>query len=103
MTDEQRGLTSVLESRGLSVAALAQRLKDTHPWDECLGSWHTQEPRQAELCAFPAGVDQRLVELLAARGVQQVFSHQAEAIAASLAGRDVLVATPTASGKTLCY
>ena len=40
---------------------------------------------------------------LRARGLDQLYTHQAEAIAHALGGRNVVVVTPTASGKTLCY
>ena len=40
---------------------------------------------------------------LASRGVDQLYTHQAEAIEHALAGRHTVVITPTASGKTLCY
>ena len=40
---------------------------------------------------------------LAAHGISRLFSHQAEAIAASLAGRDVVLATPTSSGKSVAF
>lgn len=52
---------------------------------------------------FPDSLDARLVAGLAARGIGQLYSHQAEAIAHVLAGRHVVSVTPTASGKTLCY
>src|SRR5690606_36927447 len=35
--------------------------------------------------------------------IAQLYTHQAEAIDHALAGRNVVVVTPTASGKTLCY
>ncbi|MFH1011546.1 MAG: DEAD/DEAH box helicase [bacterium] len=44
-----------------------------------------------------------LTEGLAALGIQQLFSHQADAIAKIRAGGNVVVVTPTASGKTLTY
>jgi ATP-dependent helicase YprA (DUF1998 family) len=44
-----------------------------------------------------------LQRALRARGVTQLYAHQAEAWEAAQAGRHVLIATPTASGKTLCY
>jgi DEAD/DEAH box helicase domain-containing protein len=59
--------------------------------------------REAELAAFPDGLDARLEAALARRGVARLYSHQAEAIQHVLAGRNVVVVTPTASGKTLCY
>jgi len=61
-------------------------------------------PAQAAQCApFPAGLDPRLLGALEARGVTRPYTHQAEAIAHALGGRHVVVTTPTASGKTLCY
>jgi DEAD/DEAH box helicase domain-containing protein len=56
----------------------------------------------AEYGEFPA-IDPRLRAALDVRGVRQLYSHQAEAIEHALAGRHVVVVTPTASGKTLCY
>lgn len=57
----------------------------------------------AQYAPWPADVDARLVEALAARGIEQPYTHQAEAMGHALAGRHVVVVTPTASGKTLCY
>ncbi|MGH9173871.1 MAG: DEAD/DEAH box helicase, partial [Vicinamibacterales bacterium] len=37
------------------------------------------------------------------RGIGQLYTHQAEAFAHVTAGRNIVVTTPTASGKTLCY
>jgi DEAD/DEAH box helicase domain-containing protein len=52
---------------------------------------------------FPEETDQRLRQALAARGIEQLYTHQAEAFRHALAGRNVVTITPTASGKTLCY
>ena len=53
---------------------------------------------------FPAGrPTSGLTKALAARGIQQLYTHQAAAFAHVLAGRNVVTITPTASGKTLCY
>ncbi len=57
----------------------------------------------ARYVPWPADVDARLIEALAARGIEQLYTHQAEAMGHALAGRHVVVVTPTASGKTLCY
>jgi DEAD/DEAH box helicase domain-containing protein len=59
--------------------------------------------RVAAYADFPEGIDPRLVRVLADRGVERPYTHQAEAMAHALAGRHVVVTTPTASGKTLCY
>ncbi|HEX2457099.1 MAG TPA: DEAD/DEAH box helicase [Vicinamibacterales bacterium] len=57
----------------------------------------------AAFAPYPDGVDPRLQGALAARGIEQLYTHQAEAFAHVLAGRHVVSITPTASGKTLCY
>jgi len=57
----------------------------------------------AEYAPFPAGLDDRLKGALDTRGIRQLYTHQAEAVEHALAGRNVVVITPTASGKTLCY
>lgn len=48
---------------------------------------------------LPPALGERLVEL----GLEQLWCHQAEAIDHLRAGRSVVVATGTASGKSLCY
>jgi DEAD/DEAH box helicase domain-containing protein len=59
-------------------------------------------PRPATLVDLP-DADPRLVEGLRLMGIERLYSHQARAFAAARAGRDFVVTTPTASGKSLCY
>jgi len=59
--------------------------------------------REPDWRPFPEWLDPRIRGGLEARRIDQLYSHQAEAIEAARAGRDVVVVTPTASGKTLCY
>jgi DEAD/DEAH box helicase domain-containing protein len=60
-------------------------------------------PREAVHADIPAWLDPRLGTAIRSRGIERLYSHQAEAIEAIRAGEDVVVVTPTASGKTLCY
>lgn len=53
--------------------------------------------------AWPGNVHPDLRAELARRGIDRPYTHQARAIEHALAGRNVVVVTPTASGKTLCY
>src|SRR6266705_1074972 len=59
--------------------------------------------REAIWRDHPDWLDPRIRRGLASRGIDRLYSHQAEAIESIRAGRDVVVVTPTASGKTLCY
>ena len=58
--------------------------------------------REAQFGIF-GRLDRRVAEALKQRGIERLYSHQSEAAGWAMAGRDVVVATPTASGKTLCY
>jgi len=62
-----------------------------------------QPAREAKHVDLPATVDTRLAAVLAKRGITRLYSHQAEAHDRIVAGDNVVIVTPTASGKTLCY
>jgi DEAD/DEAH box helicase domain-containing protein len=57
----------------------------------------------ARYAPFPDGISERLREVLRARGITELYTHQAVAIEHALGRRNVVITTPTASGKTLCY
>ena len=64
---------------------------------------HVIPEASANFSPLPMGLRPDLVAALARRGIERLYSHQAEAYAAVRKGRHLVVVTPTASGKTLCY
>src|ERR1700730_12051616 len=60
-------------------------------------------PVAAQFAPFPESLDDRLRAALVSRGIAHLYTHQAQSIGHAMAGRNVVVITPTASGKTLCY
>ncbi len=64
---------------------------------------HHQPASDGLFADIPGSVEARLAAALERRGIAQLYSHQAECFNHLEAGRDVVVVTPTASGKTLCY
>ncbi|MGE0702776.1 MAG: DEAD/DEAH box helicase [Vicinamibacterales bacterium] len=60
-------------------------------------------PIEAQTVPFPDILDARLRASLESRGIRELYTHQAESLDHAMAGRNVVVVTPTASGKTLCY
>ncbi len=64
---------------------------------------HHQPSADGCYTAIPESIDARLRSALEARGITQLYTHQAEAFEHVAAGRNVVIVTPTASGKTLCY
>ncbi len=59
--------------------------------------------REAQYVPLPAWVRPELSEVYRAKGVAQLYSHQAQAAERVRLGKNMVVVTPTASGKTLCY
>jgi DEAD/DEAH box helicase domain-containing protein len=52
---------------------------------------------------FPKDLDPRVVQAFKSRDIERIYSHQAEVWKLAKKGKNVVVVTPTASGKTLCY
>jgi len=86
-----------------SVDAIVAELRADPRYRDSIVHWHTVPARQARSQPFPSDLDPRIREVLEAKGITEPYAHQARAIELAIAGNDVLVATPTASGKTLCY
>src|SRR3984893_10787810 len=59
--------------------------------------------RDAQWGDFPAWVHPELVSAYTAKGIRRLYSHQTIGAEAVHAGKNVVMVTPTASGKTLCY
>jgi len=52
---------------------------------------------------YPSWVNPQLQSVLKKHGMERLYKHQAQAIRFIRNGKDVVLVTPTASGKTLCY
>jgi DEAD/DEAH box helicase domain-containing protein len=99
-------MNAILHARPLpapvpSGGQLARRLADRYA-DRVTGQF-TIEGQAADLRPLPRDLPPALAGALQARGIRSLYSHQAQAWEAARAGRHVVVATPTASGKSLCY
>ncbi len=59
--------------------------------------------REAKLVPLPDFLPPVLERILRERGIEKLYSHQAACAELARAGKNLVVVTPTASGKTLCY
>src|SRR4030088_901903 len=64
---------------------------------------HVMPATAAQFAPLPSEMRPELVAALAGRGIVRLSTHQADAYHAVRRGRNLVVVTPTASGKTLCY
>ena len=85
------------------LQAIVDALRSDRDFMSCVTRWERIPPREGSYDDLPADLHPILSTTLAERGVERLYSHQAESYHAVRAGRNVVVVTPTASGKTLCY
>jgi len=83
-----------------SVAQFQQWMADP---DSPIRAIRHQPAREGEYEPIPETVAPAIRAMLESRGIPRLYTHQAGAIRLCLEGKNVVVVTPTASGKTLCY
>src|ERR1051326_1781590 len=87
-----------------SLEAVVSQFRAAHREpDSPVRAIHHQPAADGTSIEIPAAVDARLRASPDQRGINRLYSHQAEALEHIEAGRNVVIVTPTASGKTLCY
>ncbi len=87
----------------MNLEQILDRLRSDKQSARCIVHWHTFPATPGRYADFPAFLDERLVRAIRQKGVSRLYSHQAEAVERVHSGENVVVVTPTASGKTLCY
>ena len=93
--------SSLLPARTGDGGGLSDRLASKYH-DRITGRF-TIPGREGRYAELPDDLPASLAAALRARGIDQLYSHQAEAWAHAQAGKHLAVVTPTASGKSLCY
>ena len=79
------------------------QLRQVEELAEHIVGWHTFPAQEAVTCPLPDDLPAEIAATLARRGIESLYRHQRMAIDHVRAGRNVVVVTPTASGKSLCY
>src|ERR1700730_12348381 len=85
------------------VREIVEQFAERDRLGEIITTVHRIPAREAKFAPMPEWVRVELAKTYADKGVTQLYSHQAMAAEAVREGRNVVVVTPTASGKTLCY
>ncbi len=81
----------------LDVLALDRKFKDN------VTRWEKIASKEGIYEDIPEDVFPVIKNTLAAKGITRLYSHQAESFNCVTAGENIVVVTPTASGKSLCY
>ena len=100
-------LTTFRKSRPLwqkpnGVEDVINHWQETAVWQN-VSLHHRLNGRSAQYAALPADLATAVKGALQKRGIHRLFAHQVEAYDAVKKDQHVVIATPTASGKSLCY
>ena len=87
----------------MNLRQLLTQMQSSPELRDRVTAWKTTQSTDGAFVDFPPSVDPRLIGVLKDRGIERLFTHQADAIEAAERGDNFVVVTPTASGKTLCY
>ena len=87
----------------MNTGQLLDYLKHNPDFASNVTHWQVMPARPAKYDDYPDGFDPALRAVLESRGVKRLYSHQRRALDLAAAGKDFVVITPTASGKTMCY
>ena len=87
----------------MSIQAVLDSLRHDQKFLDNVVAWERIPARPAHEVPFPTRLDSALADMLRRSGIDQLYTHQAQAVEAALEGENVVAVTPTASGKTLCY
>jgi DEAD/DEAH box helicase domain-containing protein len=91
--------STTLETVQEALGALFARYRA----DEVLTAVRHIPAREAQFRAMPTWVRPELAAAYHAKGIEKLYTHQAAAAELAHGGKNFVVVTPTASGKTLCY
>ncbi|MBW2225411.1 MAG: DEAD/DEAH box helicase, partial [Deltaproteobacteria bacterium] len=89
-------------ARARGAAEVLEQWRTDGTWRNVTWS-HRVEPHEANIGKMPSGLAPGVERALHQRGIRELYSHQAHAYELASRGKHVVVATPTASGKSLCY
>lgn len=91
------------EADRVNLDQVLDSVRSSRNFMQCVSEWREIPPREALLEEFPEWVHPRLRQALEKRGIEKLYSHQRASLERLNAGESIVIVTPTASGKTLCY
>ena len=87
----------------MNLDQLIDYLSGDSEFQQNLRKWLVLEEKPEKSVEFPDKLNPRIKEALKQKGINKLYTHQLQTYDAVRAGKDVIVVTPTASGKTLSY
>lgn len=87
----------------MNIYTLFTHIKNNPLFNENVVFWQNQKSLSSHTFDFPEWINTSLIASLKTHGIITLYSHQLEAINLIQSGKNIVVTTGTASGKSLCY
>lgn len=87
----------------MPVEKILNELKKYNKISSRFTAWRHIPAKSGIYKEFPEWIEDKLIRILKEKGISKLYSHQASALEFIRNKKNVVVVTPTASGKTLCY
>lgn len=87
----------------MNLKQLLEKLKNENTFTNNVTYWRKELAIEAKYAKFGNYIDDSIIDAYKSRGIKKLYVHQRMAMDALNRGKNVVVVTPTASGKTLCY
>ena len=84
----------------MSIEEIVESWKRSRAISPCITDLRILKKREGQYRSFPKFIHPVIREGLKTEGIEQLYSHQVDAIEAVHDGKDIVVVSPTASGKT---
>ena len=87
----------------MNIDQMVDQIRNNPQMMKNITCWEEIKEKDAVYGSFPDSLRQELRGALRKKGINELYSHQSKAIELIDQGKNVVIVTPTASGKTLCY
>ena len=87
----------------MPIERILNDLKKYNKLNDYFTTWEHLLAKAAIYEDFPDWIEGKLMSVLIEKDIERIYSHQASALKSIRDGKNVVIVTPTASGKTLCY
>lgn len=87
----------------MDLKAFLENLKKDPSFITNVTYWGVRQKQEASYSDLPQNIHPVLKEYLLESGINQLYTHQVETYSTVMSGKDVVITTPTASGKSLAY
>ncbi len=87
----------------MNLKQLLSAMKEDQDFSQRLTAWAENSARPARHDTLSVDLHEELARTMKQRGIHRLYSHQVQAVQTALQGSNPVIATPTASGKSLGY